>query len=111
MENNPLKYIENTNKPITNPSIILLYNGGKDGSKIYYGKPTIYDDTNVHYMYPNEARLRNMTYGFTIHFDVDVEIFLYKEAGKEPVKITKPKITKPKVEDDLSFLDDLDNIF
>ena len=24
-------------------------------------------------MYPNEARLRNMTYGFSIHFDVDVE--------------------------------------
>jgi hypothetical protein len=26
-------------------------------------------------------------------------------------KVTKPKVTKPKVEDDLSFLDDLDNIF
>ena len=24
-------------------------------------------------MYPNEARLRNMTYGVTIHYDVDVE--------------------------------------
>jgi hypothetical protein len=35
-----------------------------------------------------------------------------KQIKKEqPVKITKPKITKPKVEDDLSFLDDLDNIF
>jgi hypothetical protein len=29
----------------------------------------------------------------------------------KPVKVTKPKVTKPKVEDDLSFLDDLDNIF
>jgi hypothetical protein len=29
----------------------------------------------------------------------------------KPVKITKPKPTKPKVEDDLSFLNDLDNIF
>jgi hypothetical protein len=32
-------------------------------------------------------------------------------AKAKPIKITKPKITKPKVEDDLSFLDDLDNIF
>ena len=24
-------------------------------------------------MYPNEARLRNMTYGFTIHMDVEIE--------------------------------------
>ena len=26
-------------------------------------------------------------------------------------KVVKQKVTKPKVEDDLSFLDDLDNIF
>jgi DNA-directed RNA polymerase II subunit RPB2 len=89
MENNPLKYIENTNEEIQNPNIILLYNGGKDGNKIYFGKPTIYDDKNVHYMYPNEARLRNMTYGFTIHYDVDVDIFVYKGDDKEPIKITK----------------------
>jgi hypothetical protein len=32
-------------------------------------------------------------------------------AKAKAVKTIKPKITKPKVEDDLSFLDDLDNIF
>ena len=35
-----------------------LFLGGKEGNKIYYGKPMIYDDNNTHYMYPNEARLR-----------------------------------------------------
>ena len=56
-----------------------LYLGGRDGRKIYYGKPIIYDYNSetgghAHFMYPNEARLRNMTYGATIHVDVDVVI-------------------------------------
>ena len=49
-----------------------LYLGGKNGDKVYFGKPVIYDDDREHYMFPNEARLRNMTYGTTIHYDVDV---------------------------------------
>ena len=59
-----------------------LYMGGKSGNKLYFGKPVIYDDENngaekrVHFMYPNEARLRNMTYGTTIHYDVDVEFIM-----------------------------------
>ena len=53
-----------------------LYLGGKNGDKFYYGKPVIYDDDNAHFMYPNEARLRNMTYGFTIHYDVEVDFFI-----------------------------------
>ena len=65
-----------------------LYLGGIDCDKIYYGKPIIYDETDddlgrAHYMYPNEARLRNMTYGFTIHYDVDVKfkILIEKDDG------------------------------
>ena len=49
-----------------------LYLGGKNGDKVYFGKPIIYDDDREHYMFPNEARLRNMTYGTTIHYDIDV---------------------------------------
>ena len=58
----------------------IMYFGGKDGNKIYYGKPCIYDDNdNFHYMFPNEARLRNMSYGMTIHYDVDIEFISIRE--------------------------------
>lgn len=50
-----------------------MYFGGKDGSKIYYGKPVMYDDDYEHLMFPNEARLRNKTYSFNIYYDIDVE--------------------------------------
>lgn len=60
----------------------ILHLGGKDGSKIYFGKPVIYDDNSSHYMFPNEARLRNMTYGMTIHYDIDVEIITILESGE-----------------------------
>jgi DNA-directed RNA polymerase II subunit RPB2 len=51
----------------------------------------IYDDNYTHFMYPNEARLRNMTYAFTVHYDVDVE---FKIVDEEEIhhKITLEKI-------------------
>ena len=66
-----------------------LYLGGKNGDKLYFGKPVIYDGGREHFMYPNEARLRNMSYSVTIHYDVEVEYFL-SEDGK-PVQ--KPSHT------------------
>ena len=63
-----------------------LYLGGKNGDKVYYGKPVIHDDNNAHYMFPNEARLRNMTYAITVHYDVDVEYFI---EGKPQEQVTE----------------------
>ena len=54
-----------------------LYFGGKDSKQIYYEKPGIHDAQGsgvVRYMLPNEARLLNLTYGVTIHYDVLLEI-------------------------------------
>jgi len=59
-----------------------LYLGGKNGDKIYYGKPVIYDEDREHYMFPNEARLRNMNYGMTIHFDLEIDFFIENDDGK-----------------------------
>ena len=77
-ENNPIRFIEREDESVPGKrNECLLYLGGKEGNKIYYGKPVIYDDNNAHYMFPNDARLRNMTYGITIHYDVDVDIIYY----------------------------------
>ena len=60
-----------------------LYIGGKEGNRLYYGKPVIYDEDREHYMYPNEARLRNMTYGITIHYDVEVEFSIMNKVTNQ----------------------------
>jgi len=86
-EKNPIKIMKQQD-PKTNKFRYRanIYLGGKDGDKLYYGKPVIYDDNREHFMYPNEARLRNMTYGVTIHYDVDVEFFIME--GDEEVTHT-----------------------
>ena len=62
----------------------IMYFGGKSGDKIYFGKPVIYDDNQSHYMFPNEARLRNMTYGMTIHYDIEIEFIKNLRPGEGP---------------------------
>jgi len=64
-----------------------IYIGGKNGDKIYYGKPIIFDDDRQHFMYPNEARLRNMTYGMSIHYDIDVVYKVRDEKNEIDEKI------------------------
>ena len=58
-----------------------IYIGGKDGNKLYFGKPIIFDENRTHYMFPNEARLRNMSYGTTLHVDIDV-VYNIKDSNK-----------------------------
>lgn len=65
----------------------IMYFGGKNGDKIYFGKPVIYDEANTHYMFPNEARLRDMTYGMTIHYDIDIDFIDILEDGEQPTII------------------------
>ncbi len=71
-----------------------LYLGGRDGRRVYYGKPMVHDDGNPHYMYPNEARLRQMTYGLTVHFDVEVEFLDILRPGEQPFAVT-PEFLSP----------------
>ena len=84
-EKNPIKIQTRYDEKIDDyRSQCIMYFGGKDGTKLYFGKPIIYDENDAHYMYPNEARLRNMTYGMTIHYDVEIEFIDILETGEMP---------------------------
>ena len=91
---NPIKFFKEI-VPRTDPEVFRynfkIYLGGKNTERIYYGKPVIYDTdaeniTREHYMYPNEARLRNMTYGFTIHMDIEIEVEILAEPKTDEQK-------------------------
>ena len=72
-EKNPIKIMKHQDPDTKEFGLRCeLYLGGRDGDKIYYGKPIIYDDRDDknHYMYPNEARLRNMTYESPFYIDI-----------------------------------------
>lgn len=75
--------LQNTIKAL-NPFIVIknqesltheinIYIGGKDGSSVYLSKPTIVDNDEQRIMYPNEARLKNLTYKTDLFADILVE--------------------------------------
>ena len=88
----------------------LLYFGGKDGSRIYYGKPVIHDKDNAHYMMPNEARMRNMNYSMTIHYDIEVEYIRLLEPGEEPILIGVDELEKKTGGDGLELVPDYSSL-
>ena len=87
-DNNPLRLSSRYDEESSNfLNKCELYLGGRDGSRVYFGKPVISDDDKTHYMYPNEARLRNMTYAMTIHYDIEVEITSVLAPGESSIMI------------------------
>ena len=74
-EMNPIKLRKNKIESINDYGYqIDIFIGGKDASKIYYGLPVVNEPENNHFLYPNEARLRNMNYSISIHYDIYIEI-------------------------------------
>jgi DNA-directed RNA polymerase II subunit RPB2 len=65
-----------------------IYYGGKDGSNVYIGKPVIYKDIEgspviKKALYPNEARLRNLTYASHLFCDVYIEYIILVNGEKK----------------------------
>lgn len=66
--------------------IVNMYIGGKSGKDISISAPTITLDNGktIRRMFPNEARLRNLTYGATINTDIHVEVIIKDSLKAEP---------------------------
>ncbi len=55
---------------------VKIYMGGESGNEIFVGTPTVslQNGEDVRTLFPNEARLRNMTYALQVQVNVKVEI-------------------------------------
>ena len=56
---------------------IDLYYGGKEGNEIFIGKPVIDTHDTRKQMFPNEARLKNLTYGSHIFCNIEMFVWIY----------------------------------
>ena len=83
IENNPLVLMKNKLKSGLYSNEVQLYFGGEDGSEIFYGKPIVNNEDKNEFMYPNHARMQNMTYAFTIHYNILVRYILRTEYNEE----------------------------
>jgi DNA-directed RNA polymerase II subunit RPB2 len=75
---------------------IEIFIGGEDGTGFHIGSPTInrFESTEVRLLYPNEARLRNLTYSATVFADVFVRI---SRVVDTPGKETRYEIPEDKL--------------
>jgi len=55
---------------------VEIYVGGLDGTKIEIGAPTVslQNTQEVRLLFPNEARLRNLTYASMVYVDIDIKL-------------------------------------
>ena len=90
---NPLTFSIDMNKKSNEYAhSMYLYFGGKRMDKVYYGKPTLFENGKTRLLYPNEARLRNMTYAISIHCDIEVEFVSYPPLPSGILNINSPII-------------------
>ena len=73
---------------------VNVYIGGKDGDKIYLGKPVLHEDGSNKPLYPNEAKLKDLHYCSDLYADVLIEYITYDKNDKKIINTKEFKLTK-----------------
>lgn len=63
---------------------INIYIGGRKGDDIFLTKPTIYENGKQRILYPNEARLRDLTYQADLYANIEID-YITIQKDKEPI--------------------------
>jgi len=73
---NPILILKELMKDNVYKYNVEIFVGGEDGKAIHIGTPTIslQNTEEVRVLFPNEARLRNVTYASTVYADIIVKI-------------------------------------
>jgi DNA-directed RNA polymerase II subunit RPB2 len=72
-----------------------IYYGGKEGKQVYIGRPILFNgNEEKKQMYPNEARLKGLTYAAHIYCDIEV---IYKVRNEEDNSFTETSKTFEKL--------------
>lgn len=82
---NPFVVIKNQDNGTTNHEINVFI-GGESGNEIFIDKPTIIENGEQRLMYPNEARLKDMTYKSDIYANITVKYITKKNKEKETIE-------------------------
>ena len=93
-ENNPQTiFLEREeNKEYKYKYEIDLYYGGKEGNEIFLGKPVISNLNTRKQMFPNEARLKNLSY--TSHLFCNIEMVIRNNSLTEEERFEESEATK-----------------
>ena len=73
---------------------IEVYVGGRKGEQIYFDHPTITREGKTQAMFPNDARLNDLTYASNLICDVEVVYYNNEEEGKT---VVMPKVEIGKI--------------
>jgi DNA-directed RNA polymerase II subunit RPB2 len=89
-QNNPISFNKNLVK-IDGEDVAIhscdIYVGGKKGDLIRFAKPILFENGENQYLYPNIARLQNLTYAFSIVLDLEFEFKINNKVEEKTVII------------------------
>jgi DNA-directed RNA polymerase II subunit RPB2 len=79
---------------------VEIFVGGEDGTEIEIGAPTLNlkNGEDVRLLYPNEARLRNLTYASSVYANIHVKIHYFELEMEAPILLSDPGIVFEKYE-------------